>query len=382
MGKDLKGKELGAGFCQRASDKRYVKRFYYENKQYSVYGSTLKECKQNYNKKIQELEDGFTSKKVVFAEYFDKWIQYREATGKVKGSTLSIYKTLNRLHIEPVFGKMRCDRITPKDVQAFQLRLSEKYSPETVNSITDILHLVMERAVKDETILRNPVLVDHISKEKGAKRTNNRALTIDEMNMFIKYSEKSFFYNAIRMLFATGMRQGELRGLRWSDYDEKNGVLHIRRTASIDKDGNPTMNTPKSNSGLRDLPLNDDIKRIIKDQRDQQLALFGNVLRLDGYMFTSTTGKVVSRNALKNAFNQISERIQKDGFDFDRISPHACRHTFITVNLYKGENQYAVKAFVGHAMNASVTEATYTGVEIDKVKEMIKHNNMGDSKVV
>lgn len=382
MGKDLKGKELGAGFCQRAGDKRYVKRFYYENKQYSVYGSTLKECKQNYNKKLQELEDGFTSKKVVFAEYFDKWIQYREATGKVKGSTLSIYKTLNRLHIEPVFGKMRCDRITPKDVQAFQLRLSEKYSPETVNSITDLLHLVMERAVKDETILRNPVLVDHISKEKGAKRTNNRALTIDEMNMFIKYSEKSFFYNAIRMLFATGMRQGELRGLRWSDYDEKNGVLHIRRTASIDKDGNPTMNTPKSNSGLRDLPLNDDIKRIIKDQRDQQLALFGNVLRLDGYMFTSTTGKVVSRNALKNAFNQISERIQKDGFDFDRISPHACRHTFITVNLYKGENQYAVKAFVGHAMNASVTEATYTGVETDKVKEMIKHNNMGDSKVV
>lgn len=382
MGKDLKGKELGAGFCQRTSDKRYVKRFYYENKQYSVYGSTLKECKQNYNKKIQELEDGFTSKKVVFAEYFDKWIQYREATGKVKGSTLSIYKTLNRLHIEPVFGKVRCDRITPKDVQAFQLRLSEKYSPETVNSITDLLHLVMERAVKDETILRNPVLVDHISKEKGAKRTNNRALTIDEMNLFIKYSEKSFFYNAIRMLFATGMRQGELRGLRWSDYDEKNGVLHIRRTASIDKDGNTTMNTPKSNSGLRDLPLNDDIKRIIKDQRDQQLALFGNVLRLDGYMFTSTTGKVVSRNALKNAFNQISERIQKDGFDFDRISPHACRHTFITVNLYKGENQYAVKAFVGHAMNASVTEATYTGVEIDKVQEMIKHNNMGDSKVV
>ena len=219
-------------------------------------------------------------------------------------------------------------------------------------------------------------------RQEGAKRTNNRALTIDEMNMFIKYSEKSFFYNAIRMLFATGMRQGELRGLRWSDYDEKNGVLHIRRTASIDKDGNPTMNTPKSNSGLRDLPLNDDIKRIIKDQRDQQLALFGNVLRLDGYMFTSTTGKVVSRNALKNAFNQISERIQKDGFDFDRISPHACRHTFITVNLYKGENQYAVKAFVGHAMNASVTEATYTGVEIDKVQEMIKHNNMGDSKVV
>lgn len=382
MGKDLKGKELGAGFCQRTSDKRYVKRFYYENKQYSVYGSTLKECKQNYNKKLQELEDGFTSKKVVFAEYFDKWIQYREATGKVKGSTLSIYKTLNRLHIEPVFGKVRCDRITPKDVQAFQLRLSEKYSPETVNSITDLLHLVMERAVKDETILRNPVLVDHISKDKGAKRTNNRALTIDEMNMFIKYSEKSFFYNAIRMLFATGMRQGELRGLRWSDYDEKNGVLHIRRTASIDKDGNPTMNTPKSTSGLRDLPLNDDIKRIIKDQRDQQLALFGNVLRLDGYMFTSTTGKVVSRNALKNAFNQISERIQKDGFDFDRISPHACRHTFITVNLYKGENQYAVKAFVGHAMNASVTEATYTGVEIDKVQEMIKHNNMGDSKVV
>ena len=381
MGKDLKGKELGAGYIQK-SNGLYRKKFSFEGAVKYAYGHSKKECEQAYNKMLRELEQGFTSQKVTYDSYFAAWAEYIEKMGRVKGSTLAMYKSLNSRHISPVFGKMRCDKITPKAVQQFQLKLSEKYSPRTVNSITDLMHLVCERMVKDETIMRNPVMVDHISLQKGEERTNNRSLTAEEAARFIEYSKDSFYYNAVRLLFATGMRSGELRGLKWSDYDEKAGVLHIRRTASVDSENNLTMNTPKSNSGLRDLPLNDNIRKIISDQRAQQNSLNGNVISIDGYMFTSTTGKVISRNVLKSAFNHISERIQKAGYDFERISPHACRHTFVTVNLFNGENPYAVKAYVGHAMNAVVTESVYLGVDAEKISEMISHNNMGDQKAI
>ena len=381
MGKDLKGKELGNGYSQRPNG-LYQKKFYFENKVKFAYGHTKKECEQAYNKMLNELEQGFTSQKVVYDVYFAEWLKYIETMGRVKGSTLAMYKSLNDRHISPEFGKMRCDKITPKMVQKFQLELSEKYSPRTVNSITDLMHLVCERMVKDETIMRNPVMVDHISLKKSTERTNNRALSNEEAALFIEYSKESFYHNAVRMLFATGMRSGELRGLKWSDYDEKKGVLHIRRTASVDSESKLTMNTPKSNSGLRDLPLNDEIRKIIADQKKQQLLMSGNIFQIDGYMFTSTTGKVISRNVLKSAFNHISDNVKKAGFDFDRISPHACRHTFITVNLFNGENPYAVKAYVGHAMNAAVTESTYLGIDADKISEMISHNNMMDSKAM
>lgn len=155
------------------------------------------------------------------------------------------------------------------------------------------------------------------------------------------------------------MRAGELRGLKWSDYDEAHRVLHIRRTASVDQEGKLCMNTPKSKSGIRDIPVNDQIAEIIESRRQQRNELEGNVRRVDDFMFKSINGKVISRNVLKSAFKTICARINADGIPFDRISPHAWRHTFITMALHEGLNEYVIKDIVGHAPSAKVTTDVY-----------------------
>ena len=382
MGKDLKGKELGAGISQKIKNghEYYVKTFYYDNRRYELSAKTLKELEQKVKQKMDLLENGITGVIPTLDGFFEGWIAYRKGTNRIKGSTINNYMMLYRKHIKPKFGSRKVDKITPKAIKLFQTELTKTLKPKSVNSITDLLHLIFESAVNDQVVKKNPVLLERVSEEltEDNKRTNNRHLSEDEQALFLSYAKDYFYYNAIRLLFATGMRSGELRGLQWKDYDEnyvwkkgERGAIFIRRTASVDVNNKLTMNTPKTKSSKRPLPVNPEIIQIIEDQRKKQHEL-GYLTSGENYMFLSTTGKVMSRTMLKKCFENICTKIQKDHPEFERISPHACRHTFITQKLYEGANLYAVKAYVGHKMNASVTETEYTGVDVEKVADMIQ----------
>lgn len=382
MGKDLKGSELGRGFTQCANG-RYKYSFRLESgKQTAVYGASVAECKRNYTAAIKAYEEGLTAgnKKVTTAAYFDEWLENLKTNSRVKGSTCSIYNQQWKKHIKPAFGTTKLVMVTPPMARKFQRDLKDKgLKPKTVNSITDLTHHLFEDAVRDGIIQKNPfsvltpVPMEVNEDGEVVKRDNNRALSSDEVTWFVEAMKESYYYNATRLLFATGMRSGELRGLKWSDYDPKNGVLHIRRTATVDADNKLTFNAPKSERGRRGIPLNDEIKSIIEDHKKEVRMTQGNVIQMDGFMFTSVTGKVISRNVLKSAFAHGSERVRKAGHpEFKNISPHATRHTFITNWLLAGKNLYVLKDITGHSPTAKVTEAVYLDRSQDAMNEAMK----------
>lgn len=382
MGKDLKGKELGRGYTQ-CTNGRYKYSFRLDSgKQTAVYGASVAECKRNYTAAIKAYEEGLTAgnKKITTAAYFDEWIENLKTNSRVKGSTCNNYNQHWKKHIKPAFGTTKLVMVTPPMARKFQRDLKDKgLKPKTVNSITDVAHHLFEDAVRDGIIQKNPFSVltpvpMEINEDgEVVKRDNNRALSSDEVTWFVEAMKESFYYNATRLLFATGMRSGELRGLKWSDCDTKNGVLHIRRTATVDADNKLTFNTPKSERGRRDIPLNDEIKSIIEDHRKEARMMQGNVIQMDGFMFTSVTGKVISRNVLKSAFTHGSERVRKAGHpEFKNISPHATRHTFITNWLLAGKNIYVLKDITGHSPAAKVTEAVYLDRSQNAMNEAMK----------
>lgn len=378
MGKDLKGKELGAGYSQRA-DGKYRRSFRFNGKQTAVYGSTLKECKQKYLDTIKSIDEGVysSSRKPTMDAYKDEWIKGRKLSRKNKDSTLNHYHVLYK-HISAEFGKMRIDQIKPTHIKAFQRKLSDSLKPKTVNDIIGLMQNILETAVEDELIIRNPcAVVRALSNTEDDERNNARALTDDELKLFLEFAEDSFYFNAIRLLFATGMRSGELRGLMWSDYDTKQNVLHIRRTASVDEAGKLTMNSPKSKSGKRDIPLTEQIKAIIEEQKKQQMMLeVGSIRKIDDYIFKSVHGKVISRNVLKSDFDRICRNITKSGFEFNKISPHATRHTFITNALHQGMNEYLLKDIVGHSPSAKVTTDKYLDRNQDEINKAMQEFKM------
>ena len=368
MGKDLQGNDIGRGYTQ-CKNGRYKYSFRLESgKQTAVYGRSVADCKKNYKKALEEYRSGITAsnKAITYGAYFDEWLKNLIHDG-LKGSSAHLYTTQNKNHIKPVFGTTKLVSVTTNMARKFQRDLEAKgLNPSTVNCIVNLAHHVFEDAVRDEIIQKNPFSVlKNLSKEKDEDgdlivRDNNRALTAEETKWFLDAMKDSFYYNAARLLFATGMRSGELRGLKWSDYDKKNNVLHIRRTASVDSGNSLCMNSPKTKHSKRDIPLNDEIIEIIEDHKENMRKTQGNVVPMDGYMFTSVRGLVVSRNVLKSAFFNACERVRKAGHpEFKNISPHCARHTFITDMLNSGENIYAVKAIVGHSPTASVTEGVY-----------------------
>lgn len=381
MGKDLRGNDIGAGFYQRKKDGRYAKRFYVDGIRHEVYGATLKECKNEYKQKLISIAKGenLASGKVTLDEYFNHWLDQQLNRKAIKESSYSLYRNHYK-HIGGAIGKKRVDKVTPIDVEQIQTQmLQDGYAVKSINSVIGLLASVYNDMVKKDAVIKSPCRAIEPLKEGKKNRTNARALSREEEAAFIEAAREYWYYNAVRLLFATGMRSGELRGLQWGDYDLKRNVLHIRRTASVDKNGKAILQDPKTANGFRDIPLNDEIKGILRDQRQQVTACFGGkVIGLNECIFRSTEGKMVSRNVLKTEFNLISERVRETLPGFERISPHACRHTFITKHILEGYNEYVIKDVVGHAHSAKVTADVYLHRNAEAMKGFME--NIGNAQ--
>lgn len=369
MGRDLKGNTLERGFTQ-CKNGRYKYSFRLESgKQTAVYGASVAECKKNFKAALAEYNADITtsSKSITFTAYYNEWIENLAESGNVKQSTIARYKLHYKNHLKPAFGTSKMASIKAPMVKKFQRDLKEKgLKARTINNITVIAHHIFEDARRDEIIVKNPFdVLETVPTEtnkdgEAIKRDNNRALSREEQTLFLNAMKGSRYYNATRLLFATGMRCGEMRGLKWSDYDKKNGVLHIRRTASVDANGKPCTNSPKSKHGRRDIPLNEEITTIIDQHKEETRKTRGNIIPMDEFMFLSAKGEMINLSVLAQTFKNVCCSIKKNGHpDFKDISPHCARHTFISQMLLAGKNLYAIKALVGHSPTTEITESVY-----------------------
>ena len=379
MGKSLSGKELGPGYSQR-KDSLFMRSFRENGKQKAVYGSTLRECKEKYENRIIEAKQGISSENPTINAIWSAFIDNKISVGKLRGSTAALYKSEYEKYIAPEFGKMRIKSLKTLEVEAFQRKLiKKKLAASTIDNIMTLLHQILAAATKSGYIPRNPAEgIEEINEDKSSNRQNNRALEQDELNLFMEYAADNFYYNAIRFLVASGIRSGELRALRWSDIDEKNNVIHIRKTVSHDENYRPCINDPKTLQSNRDLPLNSQILTILQDQKQLCKRHFdNNIKKIDDFIFPSSTGEMLSKPVLCRNFKKICDTINADNHNFEPISPHALRHTFITTALLSGMNEYVVKSLVGHSQATRVTTTTYLGRSQAAMREAMSGFKIG-----
>lgn len=382
MGKDLKGKELGKGIAQRKDGTyqgRFLNRF---GERKSVYGSSVKEVK---NKLAQaELEEqkksNIVDEKIILDDWFEKWMRvYKEPV--VRLSTKTMYKSMYIRLISPILGKKRLVNITKLMVTDLLNNLAKKgYQYETLNKIKILLIDMLDRAMEDQFLLRNPAKGVRLPKNKPQKET--KALSREDQTDFFECSAGTFYNNMFVVAVNTGLRPGELYALTEDDIDLENNVIHVNHTLLYQKlDGDTCktfhMGPPKTECSKRTVPINSYCRKALQKQIIQHKVVMAKTCKTDlefpDLLFTTKYGTSLNAELYLEAINRIVQEVNltRDSLDLmDSFSGHCFRHTFATRCFEAGIAPKTVQAYLGHA-SLQMTMDLYTAVmEHKKVDDM------------
>ena len=358
---------------KKRTDGRLAASFTYDGKRYYVYGYSNKELKEKELKKRAELEAG-TMERVnpTLNEYYKHFTEVRRVSVRESTIRAQFYQYQNAASVAmdgngKRLGELQIRDITPKDMQHVQMVLaSSGRTTETVNNIMAHVKHVFNAAVRDETIDINPCtcIVNLKRTEKPARETIHRALSQEETERFFEAAKKrnSFYLNVFEMMIRTGMRVGEIGALTAFDIDEKAGVIHVRRTITRDEANAYRIgDAAKTESGRRDIPLNQGILETVKKQKNLNRLFFGG--NLPETLFTSPEGALLRDYSV----DREMERCCKAA-DIERVTSHAFRATFATRFIEQRPEDYkTLSEILGHA-DISITLNLYTHVMEERKK--------------
>lgn len=359
---------LGAGVRKRA-DGTLEKRFTINGKRISVYGKTSKEIQTKEQEVRKQVEAGIytDNRTITLDKYFEEWLQGKRI--RTKGNTLKTYKNYYHKHISPKLGGRRIQQIERREILNLQKEIAKVLSENTCNVVLAVLKLVLNDAMHDDIIVKNPadgVKALKIDGEKAAE-TIHRALTEDEQKVFMQELSSNYYYEFIALLLCTGMRCGEAAALTWNDIDEKENVIHITKTVSYTEGGALTIGTPKSEAGKRDIPLTEQTRGILKQHRNK----YRNIIPMgNNNIFFAVYGGLIHNHAVNRAIEETLEKLEKKGVKIEHFTAHALRDTFATRYIEQGGNMQTLKTILGHSSLAMTMDLYSHVLPNTKQKEM------------
>jgi integrase len=276
----------------------------------------------------------------------------------VRLTTYQGYERICRLHITPSLGCIRHKDLTAVHVRGlYRERLKAELAPRMVQLGYVTLHKAFKQAAMDGLILRN---VTEAVKAPRPEKKEVRPLSPEQARTLLEVVKGDRLEALYVLATTTGMRQGELLGLKWEDIDLEVGTLQVRRTLSTRVGRGFSFSPPKTAKGRRSIKLPElaksSLRRHRKAQLEERMKLAG-LWEDNGLVFTTRVGTPVSRQELiTRSFKPL---LSKAGLPDIRF--HDLRHTCATLLLSKGVHAKFVQELLGHA-TISITLDTYSHV--------------------
>ena len=348
-------------------------------KRHYLYAKTLPELRKKEEELLRDTLDGidYTKLNATINSYFELWKKVK--TG-IRETTFASYVRYYKRYVEPEFGKMKLRDVTYSSIVMFLKDTATKrnLSFGSIRNIKVVLSMVIDVAVKDDVLKGNPCrgVLREFQREYEKDTKEVRALTLKEQKIFESFLAKPGkyhrYYPVFTVMLWTGMRVGEVLGLRWEDIDFENNEININHTLLYyDKgkgDGSDyKINPPKTKNSKRTVPMLPVVREALLKEKEFQ-DLFGIKCEsvIDGYtdfVFLNSKGHVWHHKKLNYKLTKICEAInaemQGTGDEFPHVHNHMLRHTFATRMREAGADMKAVSDMMGHE-GILITLKTYT----------------------
>ena len=363
-----KRRPSGDGMVRKREDGRWEGRIVIGHKENGdsifryIYADTQKELTVKLRQNINAYQgvDLTEESSMTLSQWLDKWLE-EYVKGTIRESTLEGYRRDIMNHVIPYLGEKPLRKVVAADLRSLYEKLLERgrikggnhaagLSPTTVRSIHNIIHHALRTAAENGLLPANPA--DGVIPPKivrGTKSILNRE-QLDRFKAAVKqdWGWRDFFLTEL----TTGLRRGELCGLKWSDFDEEAGTLNVCRTIHARKGGGVEEGTTKTYAGTRTILLPSSTAQLLREQKKSAMTewIFPNPLCPE---------QPVSPGSAYRRLKGLLKEARLPDLRF-----HDLRHTFATHALASGVDAKTLSGILGHT-KASFTLDTYTHVTGD-----------------
>ena len=340
------------GTIYQRKNGRWVAQVRIEGRRLSKSFSTQKEARRWIREMQDQIENGLSADgfKMTVHDLFKMWLE--SIQGSVRPRTLDQYQGVVRNHLEPVLGEIKLRELQPYQIQQlYNSLLAEGKSNRTVQLVHSVIHRALVVGQQLGLVGRNPasaVTPPKVPQKEMQVLDDNQARQLLIAAQGDRY--EAMYYLAI----TTGLRQGELLGLKWDDIDFSSGILQVKRQLQRVPGKGVRLSEPKTKAGRRQIQLGpESVNQLITHRKRQDIEREGDRWEEHGLIFPSSVGTPTGQRNLIRSYKRL---LKKAGLPNIRF--HDLRHTAATLMLLNGIPLIVVSRRLGHS-KPSVTLDIY-----------------------
>jgi len=329
-------------------------------KRKAVYGRKYGEVEKKLNALRADADRGivFDADSLKAGEWLESWLsdclKPLVDAGKMAHSTYVRYRGIVDKHLKPALGHRKLKDVTRAEVRKLYAAKGETLSPRSVDYIHVTLQTALSRAVRDDLIPRNVAEGERPRSSRDRRSDDVKALSPVQVRALLDAARGMRNEALYVVALHTGLRQGELLGLKWSDVGA--GNVSVRRALKVTGRGldfGPT----KNKASRRSVPLNRTAAGALKAHRVRQSEerIAARTWRDTDLVFPNRVGKPADHNNLY--YREYKPLLKRAGLDREGFTFHALRHTYATALFARGEHPKRVQSLLGHS---SITQTMDT----------------------
>jgi integrase len=326
------------------------------------FNGTETQAERALRKLIYEAENAQAKADITLNEFSKLWLE-EYAKINCKPRTYESYEETLRVHILPALGRHKLKDISRQMAQKFlsdKLEENSKHGrPRATTSVEymqTVMKMVYNAAIEWEYAETNPAVLKHTMKfdkiaeirEDDDKVNNAVIMTEQQIHDLLRLARDDYFYPAYIIALETGLRRGEILGLKWPNIDFRTGLLSIKKAVQRLRGKGIKPGKTKSATSVRDVVIGPNLIEILRQHRKEQLRTkmkMGQTYHEENWVFCRPDGKLWDPKTMYSHFKKLAK---KAGLP-KRTTLRHLRHNYTTHCIDAGHKRSEVSKYLGHA---------------------------------